>query len=279
MRQIGKEMHNSTMAFAARTHPGSILDMCVAPGGFLKTAMEFNPGCQAVGFSLPHSQGGYKVLFGADECNPLVRFLDITMLAEDMGVLEIPEDHAEAEKFLSRQIESSQVFDLVVCDGQVLRTHKRLSYREGREAARLKTTQLAVGLEHLKPNGTMVVLFQKVESWETVCFLYRFSKFSTVKLFKPKRGHGKRSSFYMIATNVQSQSTEAALAIKKWKEVWRWATFGSDEEFAEALREGEDRPEKVLEAFGAELVRQGSEVWAIQADALAKAPFIQGKGA
>jgi len=54
-----------------------------------------------------------------------------------------------------------------------------------REARRLAVTQLAIGLEHVKIGGTMVVLLHKVEATDTVSLLYRFSKFSSVKLFKP----------------------------------------------------------------------------------------------
>lgn len=87
------------------------------------------------------------------------------MLAADMGVTDIPEKHPDARKFLPCQMRETQLFDLVLCDGHVLRTHAptRASYRETREPARLKTTQLALGLEHIKPGGTMIVLFHKVE--------------------------------------------------------------------------------------------------------------------
>jgi hypothetical protein len=57
--------------------------------------------------------------------------------------------------------------------------------------------------------------------------------------------------------------------------VWRAATFGTDEDFAEALRKGEQSAEEVLEEFGLELVRHGREVWETQANALAQAPFIK----
>ena len=52
----------------------------------------------------------------------------------------------------------SQTFDLVICDGQVLRTHARAGYKEAREARKLIVTQLALGSEHVRQGETMVVL-------------------------------------------------------------------------------------------------------------------------
>ena len=59
--------------------------MCVAPGCFLSTAIDLNLGVEVAGFSVPTSDGGYYVLLPREkqEC---ISFLDITMLAADMGV-------------------------------------------------------------------------------------------------------------------------------------------------------------------------------------------------
>jgi hypothetical protein len=121
----------------------------------------------------------------------------------------------------------------------------------------------------------MVVLLYKVEAWDTVSLLYRFNKFSSVKLFKPIKHHAKRSSFYMIATNIQSQHREAVSAVAGWKREWKAATFGTDEEFKKARRAECLDAEEVLGEFRSELVRLASEVWGIQARALEKAPFIK----
>ncbi|KAI3570936.1 hypothetical protein IWW34DRAFT_902369 [Fusarium oxysporum f. sp. albedinis] len=243
MQKIGEEIHNTTMGLATRTFPGTILDMCVAPGGFLATDKRFNPGAEPV------------------------RFLDITMLAADMGVITLPEDHQDIGKFLPHQFNETQLFELVICDGQVLRTDTQEPYREPREPTRLKTVQLALGLDHMKPGGTMIVLFHKLESWDTACYIRKFSD-----------SHATRSSFYMVASNVQSQHRNARLAVKKWKEVWRAAIFGSEEEFMEAFFDAGTSAEKLLEEFGSELVSNGREIWPVQAQALARASFIKGQG-
>ncbi|KAK1974206.1 hypothetical protein LZ30DRAFT_775460 [Colletotrichum cereale] len=279
MQKIGQEIHLATNAFLIQKDGSSqpkVLDMCMAPGGYLETVLKMNPKARAVGFSLPVESGGHRVLLPPQKRVEL-RLLDITMLAEDMGVTDVPVEHPEHAKFLLRQLNPEDLFDLVLCDGQVLRTHSREDYREKREARRLTLTQLALGLQHTRPGGTMVVLLHKLEAWDTVLLLYTFRAFSTVTLFKPTTSHAKRSSFYMVARNIQSQQAEATRAVERWKTIWKAATLKNDEEYWTALRQGEPSVEKVLGEFGPELVEMGKVIWDTQAKALAEAPFIKGK--
>ena len=249
----------------------------MAPGGFLATALKQNPGSHVLAFSLPPSSGGHKVLLPTySEVEQ--KFLDITMLAGDMGVENIPKDHPDAGNFLSRVLQNEQLFDLVLCEGQVLRTHDRAPYREKREARRLTVTQLALGLQHLRPGGTMVILLHKIEAWDTMLLLWRFSKFSSVRVYKPRKGHAKRSSFYLVATDIQSQHPEAARAVELWKTIYRVATFNSDKEYRGLIKENELSVHAVLEDFGPELINLGRDVWKVQADALAKSSFILSRG-
>lgn len=253
-----------------------ILDFCIAPGGFLHKALDLNPTSNALAFSLPIKSGGHKVLL-PPRPNVATKFLDITMLAADMGTSSIPPDHPDAANFLPRELDEGALIDLVICDGQVLRTHQRASDREKRELQRLMTTQLALGLEHCRPGWTMIVRPHHLEEWDTVCILHTFSLISFVQLFKPMTAHRKRSSFYLVATNVQAERAEAVAAVQSWKAVWKTATFGTDEEYEAACHEGEKAVHEVLEQFGPELVRLGRLVWDIQAKALTKAPWMQAK--
>ncbi|OAA69166.1 Ribosomal RNA methyltransferase RrmJ/FtsJ [Akanthomyces lecanii RCEF 1005] len=187
------------------------------------------------------------------------------MFTKDKGMKTIPTSHPDAENFLPRQLEPTRVFDLVVCDGWVgcvLRTHKRLEYRENREARRLSTTQFAIGLKHLRVGGTMIILLHKLDSYETASLIHRFQEFSKVQLLKPTSGHTRKSSFYMVASNVQSQQPAALDAIEQWKQKWKVATFGKDEGYLELLRDDLNGVNVLLEMF----------------DALAKAPFIRNHG-
>ncbi|KAK2037334.1 hypothetical protein LZ31DRAFT_560491 [Colletotrichum somersetense] len=204
--------------------------MCIAPGGFLMTALEMNSSARAVGFSLPVEIGGHKVLIPTDKRIDM-KFLDITMLAADMGVTDVPVQHPEHNKFFPQQLKPYDLYDLVICDVQVPRTHSRADYRETREARRLTVTQLSLGPKHTRPGGTMVMLLHKLKAWDTVLLLYTFRAFTTFTLFKPTTSHAKRSSFYMVAGNIESQQPAATYAIGNWRSIWKAALFGTDKEY------------------------------------------------
>lgn len=211
MKTIAYDMHQVTGVFYIkdRCRDGcSILDMCMAPGGFLEIALSYNPEAQALAFSLPKINGGHSVLL-PKRSNVTLKFLDVTMLAEDMGLSSVPHEHPDAENFLPSQFDPRESFDLIICDGQVLRNHDRADYRERTEASRLCLTQLTIGLNHLKPGGTMIVLLHKIEAVATVQLLHTFDKFASVQLFKHTKFHAKRSSFYMLATNIRADSEGA----------------------------------------------------------------------
>ncbi|KAL5332906.1 hypothetical protein BJX70DRAFT_406818 [Aspergillus crustosus] len=264
MRSVADEMDRETDAFwipNLNLHEQHILDLCMAPGGYLSTALRVNPTASALAFTLPQSKGGHGVLLPLNSNSRVtLKSLDITMLAGDMGMLPdtIPEAHPDADSFiLASHFTQGQSFDLALCDGQVLRTHERAAYRGAREATRLITTQLALALEHLKPRGTLVLLLHKADSIHNVRVLYTFAKFASLRLFKPKKAHATRSSFNLVASGVRSDCEEAVQAVKKWKEVWKIATFGTDEMYREVT------------------TRLGREIWKIQVDALEKAPYVK----
>ncbi|KAJ6184296.1 hypothetical protein N7519_005597 [Penicillium mononematosum] len=275
MSTTAHEFDEATSAFKVQSvdsTPPAILDMCMTPGALLEIALKRNPGARALAFSLPVSCGGYKTSL-ASNLNTKRVFLDLTMLAADMGVDQIPEGHEDTENFLPQQLEEGRLFDLVICDGQVLRQHSRAPYGGSRGARRVAITQLALGLQHLRPGGTMIILLHRLETWNTVNVIWKFHKISSVRLFKPKSSYTKRSTFYMVATNVESQRLEAIEAVKLWKRIWRMATFGSDEEYGKVLLDEESSVETLLEDFGPELVKLGKAIWKTEADSLAKVPF------
>ena len=157
MQAIMEEIQSCTGALnclrSGGTDDKSILDFCMAPGGFLRAALGRNRSAHARAYTLPPSDGGHQVLLQNARDMDL-KFIDVTMFAADMDVEEIPSNHPDVGKFqLHKEFSSDDLYDLILCDGHVLRTHQRAPYREQREAWRLVTTQLALGLEHTKPGG------------------------------------------------------------------------------------------------------------------------------
>ncbi|KAJ1332041.1 FtsJ-like methyltransferase [Microdochium nivale] len=289
MKRVGRELRDSTGAFAIkepkkkswdeREKNGIVLDFCLAPGGFVVAAVEGRNWLHTVGFTLPCDQGGHKIMLPkwlkkqAD-----IRELDITMLAEDMGfIATIPPDHPDVFRFLPRQLDPSLLVDLAICDGQVLRNQEREPYREPVEAIRLTSVQLALGLSHLRPGGNMLVLLHRIDSWKSIALLHTFSKFADVQVYKPQASHRKRSSFYLVAKNVRSDSADARQAVEKWKSYWRAATFGAAEDLQGLRGATPDEVEAVLEEFGEELIRLAYPVWQLQANALSDAPWMKKK--
>lgn len=280
MHNIGEQLQEHTNAFKVATQIDNvkILDFCMAPGGFLSTALRYNPQSQALAFSLPPAMGGHKVLL-REKPSVNVIFRDITMLAGDMGVTELPIGqtiHADADNFsFLPQIRPETLFDLVICDGQVLRTHERASYRESREPIRLSTTQLSIGMQHLRSGGTIVMLLHKSDALWTFSLIYTFSKFAAIQLFKPRPFHAMSSSFYLVATNIQTTQPEAISAIDKWKKLWTAATFEDDEGFGNVLGMHHSDPQTMLDEFGSDFVKLAIPVWAVQAEKLAKTSWTR----
>ncbi|KAK1061266.1 hypothetical protein LTR33_012732 [Friedmanniomyces endolithicus] len=279
MKNIARDMHKATGVFdilTSSTDIPKILDFCVAPGGYLETSMRHEPRAQAIAFSLGTDQGGHEILM-LPNSRITVKFMDITMLAADMGVDTIPAGHPDHANFLPRELAPDQFFDLVICDGQVLRTnvHARAEYRESREATRLTLTQLALGLEHLTPGGTMVVLLHHMETWGTLCLMRKMHQFASVQMFKHPKCHAKRSAFYMIATKVNTRCLQATEAIEEWKEIWKVATFGSEEAYREVTHASDEEVHSLLEDLGPCLVETARPIWIIQAKALGNASFVK----
>ncbi|KAI0133440.1 hypothetical protein F4776DRAFT_625801 [Hypoxylon sp. NC0597] len=304
MEQIGEEMNsfNSilTLPNATSYKPLRVLDLCFAPGGFSSTVLRLNPGAIIRGTTLPPSLGGHEVQLPEWETHPRLRikFCDITMRAGEMSVdpAVVPEEHPDRINFdfstrlfvedIYGKEEEDEPFDLVICDGQVLRTHAsaRAEYREHREASRLTLSQLVISMQRLQGagnNGRLVMLLHKPDALDTALLLRTLSTFAQLKLFKPRRKHALRSSFYVLATEVHANSHEAAYAISVWKKDWTVATFGTDEEWKAHRTEKVkklDIVQNLMTDFGRELIRMAEPVWDIQASALKRAPFMTKRG-
>lgn len=189
------------------------------------------------------------------------------MFAKEMGVLReirilsVIDDHSEREKLQQEWSFETAGYDLVICDGQVLRTHIRPEYRKQSEPSRLTNAQLYLGLKKVKVGGTMIVLLHRPFSVQIFLLLYAFQQFSDIQLYKPKRAFRERSSFYLVAKSIRSNSQEAATAMEGFRMLWKRATF-PEKAFPEAPGENDDMDEfrAKVEEFGASFIELAKPV-------------------
>jgi hypothetical protein len=106
------------------------------------------------------------------------------------------------------------------------------------------------------------VLLHKPYKWRCVKLLYAFSRFSNIQLFKPRRYHAEKSSFYLVARNVQPKREEAIRAINTFRNSWCYATFGADQSEVENDDEldGGDIG-SVLAEFGPAFIELARPIW------------------
>ena len=279
MQELGSELHAETGALLPNPHGQNlrVLDLCMAPGGYSASVLKLDSSVVIRGISLPTASGGHKLLLHhpRSSWHLKCRFQDITMLAAECGVTSIPETHPERANFSMDRPYADESFHLVFCDGQVLRTHKRAEYRKF-EATRLVTAQLILALQRIAEGGTLVMLLHKIEAIHTVMLLRQFARFADLQLFKSKRKHAIRSSFYLVAKNVRPDCEAAIDAVTQWKGEWCRTTFNVvDGEEVAKFPLDEEGLRSLLDEFGDRMVELARPIWKIQFEALKMADFMK----
>ncbi|KAG9753484.1 NAD(P)-binding protein, partial [Aureobasidium melanogenum] len=227
MVEIGKELNGATTALKLDPH-SNVLDFCMAPGGFVKCVLELNPDARVDAFSLPQEQGGHRVLlrnWTKDE-RISIRWIDVTMFAEQMGHSEDEYDRPDWKGSAQKWPYKTERYDLIICDGQVLRTHQGQELKESVEPIRLTCAQLYLGLKRIRPGGTLVVLLHRINTPRNFRIIHLFHKFSHVQFFKPVTSHKIKSSFYLVAKNVRPDERAYAEAMAHFRQLWDHATYG-----------------------------------------------------
>lgn len=282
-KNLGIELHEKTDAFYVKKKYGaavSSLNLCMAPGGYTWYFLEKNPNADACGLTLPPSEGGHPMYLPHGEKDPRVdvKFMDVTMLPCEFGTPldQVPAQHPEAAKFSADRPFQDKEFNIVICDGQVLRVHDHQRSRT-REVPRLLVSQLILGLQRIKNGGTFIILLHKFDTWDSLILLKTFESFSEIKLFKPARIHSVRSSYYLVAKKVRPDNDEAKEAIKNWKAQWWRTTFAGEAGTGLDLEEPrEEEVHHVLESYGSRLRVLGNPLWEIQLGAMKKSRYLGG---
>ncbi|KAK2734314.1 hypothetical protein FQN57_001719, partial [Myotisia sp. PD_48] len=257
-----------------------VLDICMAPGGYSATVLKHNGFARIYGLSLPEEEGGHQILLPNWRKDPRVevRLMDITMLSAELGSPDLLPPHSlVASQFSNCRPFDGLEADLVFCDGQVLRTHER-AVGSKFEASRLTAAQLIIALQRIKKGGTMVMLLHRVNSPRNVKLLHTFSQFAEIDLFKPAPSHATRSSFYLVAKNVDPTSPGACQMLENLKSSWKRRTLQAfnDEPYDVKRNMSGDEMRAILQSsFGERLISLGEPIWAIQQEALEK-KFLRG---
>ena len=282
MKRIGDEMQRKTRALNLQQPRAEVLDLCMAPGGYTASVCKYSPQAHVSAITLPECQGGCQV-FARHGSGSRVEVMqaDITMFAAEFGVTEIPPDsQVDAAKF-SFERPFLKPFHLIFCDGHVARTQEVMSDSRVTEVSRLTCSQLIFAMQRIKSGGTLIILLHGADLYHNVKLIRFFDKVSRIQLFKPARGHAKKSSFYLVAKDMQPGRMVAKAAVSKWKQTWKDATFPSTaaptgdgnhaQDEAEALfkqAEREKDSSELIRGFGERLIELAEPLWEIQKKAL-----------
>jgi SAM-dependent methyltransferase len=280
MTKIGNQMQAKTEIILppSKTINLQALDICMAPGGYSATVLRYNSHAKVFGLSLPINEGGHEVLprWQTDK-RVKIQFADITMLAAELGFPDLVQGVNLQRSPFSNDIPfKEQKFDLVFCDGQVLRTHVRAQGSK-KEAVRLSAAQLIIALRRIKPGGTLVMLLHQAYSPHVIRLLETFDNFSQISLFKSTTTHAFRSSFYLVAKNVDPQSERANHLLQDMRRKWRTYTvlnFGVNLP-EDNIEENQETMEDIMESFGERLISLAEPLWKIQKKAMVQR-FLKG---
>ena len=310
MLGVAKEIQDDTGIFTSvrLKNPRSVLakpvrclNTAMASGAFAQYFLSQNPRAAVDGLSLPVESGGYSMLL--QEANQIlgvrprrqdidnlnISWTDVTLhrcpLFLPQGK-EYPEEFPDKSAFDNNQPlpahlqsppskPSDRVYDIVICDRVNLRnyTHAQLRHWEG---GRLLVCQLILGLSFIKPGGSMLILLHTLEAWNTFVTVYNFSKIANIRLYKPERAHGIRSSFFLMATKVQPELDVCRAWVEELKRAWYTMTFGGEEGLGDFVQAGEGlNVDKMLDEWGEEFLVLGENVWRRQRDALKRKGWVK----
>lgn len=268
MIEIATQMQQNTDFLACISpsilkHVGAqVLDICMAPGGYAAAVLNYNPKAEVYGITLARNEGGHIISDKLMQRIKQIEYQDVTFYIPQGSTIEQKQKldlHEEKNRFIEKQPFGSLEFDLIFCDGQTLRTHKRSEYRGfgDKEPVRLRNSQLIIALDRIKTGGTMVIKLHNLgDDWETARFTCDMTQFCTVKTFKPQPFHGHKGSFYLICSNVNRGVKLTELREKLAAQWWILCDgSGEDDSLAKV------NAERLVMDWGHDLIRLGKYIW------------------
>ncbi|KAE8165713.1 hypothetical protein BDV40DRAFT_308641 [Aspergillus tamarii] len=281
-QDIGDALASATDIYNLDCSHPTILDLCMAPGGFSSTTKKYLRESNIDAVTLHPASGGHQIMARGIFRNIL--YADITMFAQEMAPgAAICAEHPDLTKFESTRLFLEEKYDIVFCGGAVSKIHPREQYREDCEASRLTSSELVFALNRLKSGGSLVLLLHRVESWDTVCLLHAFDQFSDIQLFKHPKCHAIKSSFYLVAKNIDLEHDTAKLLLQHSKSLWKYLTFKSFDNVVRTSSSLYEPKSEIIcqlrDGFGSRLIELAREVWTIQTQALRAADFMADRSA
>ncbi|KAI0520984.1 hypothetical protein F5B22DRAFT_653411 [Xylaria bambusicola] len=217
----------------------------VTPAGVLKAVMDLGEDAQCLAFTLPRNRD-----WKATQLNTTARLafypFDINCLAADMGafvtgrpgdpgsvqghILEFiqePSTLSEPDDLVVYQhphpwnfsvaplFTSDEKLDLIMCDARF--PLDDIELKETMDIGRTQLVQLALGLEHVKEGGKMIIRLSDIESWTAVDLLYTFTQFSYVDVFKHASTGTRWPDCYLLASNIRPLELAAITSVHRWK--------------------------------------------------------------
>lgn len=197
------------------------------------------------------------------------------MFSNEFGVptSQVLDTDREKKKFTDFRPFFFTRFDLIFCSGQLQWDPELGDYYYWRhwsaEDVRLRSAQIVMALQRIRNGGTMVMLLKQMHTPPCIDLMRDMEKIAVLETWKSQNTWTMKSSFHLVAKEVNTAAPEMAELIEKHKRIWREATF--EQKVPEWSKE---EVEQMLSEYGEQLVELGTPTWEIQAEALENAEFI-----
>lgn len=174
-----------------------------------------------------------------------------------------------------------QSFDMVVCSAQPLRLSPDTPNRPW-NWERILVSRLLMSLRAVSPGGTIFFRLSHPEGAVEARILLALGRVAgLVRTIKPKFVHSIRTSFYVIAQKVSTDTEEYRVLVHSLEKLWYIMSFEGENGYGRAVNweeeEGITPWGDVMSEDGIDTIaRLGNPVWSTQSSALRK--FLHAKG-